>query len=851
MKPYTSTVKECLRFYRSDQSTGLTEEEVRQRLSLYGNNLLPEVATKSWMVIFLQQFQNPLIYILLLAALLIFLFGEDPTDAFIISGVLFFNALVGTIQEGRTRTILSTLKKFTVSTTLVVRDGKKQVIKDQELVPGDIVFLSEGQHVPADGRIIEEEEATLNEAILTGESFPVAKTCDALTGEVPLVEQKNMLFKGTYLASGRATFIVTTTGLQTHIGTIYQQASEHSETAMPLRRDLDYFSYLILLFILGVCVFLFIVGLATGKPIQELFTMLTALFICVVPEGLPIVLTLILVTGVYRMAQRRVLIKKMQAIEALGRINVIVTDKTGTLTRNEMMVTTLGIKGYNVDLSEAKGSCDHLSKVLSPEQYEDYVKLATLSLLLNTTTEVVVFEGNRSTTVIKGDPTEAAMYRFAKDCGMEEKIITEQYQKLYEAPFDSKMRYHGALYTHKGQHLLFFAGAPELLLGYDDQGSREITPLLQESLEKGLRIVALAEKQVDLPLSHEHWDEASYKTFMHQSLSSGVRVIGFVGIADAVRPEVADIIKKAQSVGIRVVMATGDHSKTARYVAQKVGIIQKGMEILEGKKFDTLSQDELLSLVDKVAVFARVSPTHKITIIELLHKKGHIVAMTGDGINDVPSLLAADVGIAMGEIGTDAAKEAADIVLLDDSFVYVIEAIEQGRHIFYTLRRVILYFFATNMGEILVVLFALVMNMPLPITAAQILWLNLVTDGFLDLALSMEPREPLVLSKRNDGSQLRIIDVHLLLKMMWMALPMGVGSLYMFTRYYTVDIAYARTLTLLTMSMYQWFNAWNCRSETRSLFSLGLFTNRWLILATTGVFILQLFLVYSKPLQLL
>lgn len=822
---------------------GLSAQDVELSRTKHGANVLSEGKRKTWISLFITQFYNPLIYILLVAAAIIFFVGSDSYDAFIISGVLLFNALVGTIQEGRTYNLIDTLKHFIKTSTIVLRDGKKVVVDDSEIVVGDIVYLCEGQRVPADGCVIEAEILRIDESILTGESIPVIKK--TYSNLVPL-SSDSIVYKGTYVMGGNGVIVITAVGKTTAIGTIQQQMEE-IKTEIPLKRELERLSYSILLFIFALCGLLFGIGLSMGKPLSEMLSLLTALFICVVPEGLPVVLTLILVSNAYKLACQKVLIKNLQAVEALGRIDTLVIDKTGTLTRNEMVVSDIwtGEKYYTVTGVgyQSKGSIMEDNHPITQSQDDDYLQRMALAAELLNNAYISPLE-NSDRFEVKGDPTEAALYIFAQKWNAINTINSQEYIKKYEFPFDDQKRYHAGFYEKDDTIYLFVIGAPEVILKYS-HGSDEPTVVLNKFLSKGLRAVALAMQE---------YHSKSFSTIdlikdIHKIIESGINFVGFYGIQDAIRPEISHIITEAQQAGIRIIMATGDHAQTAHHVAQVVGIITNDEAVLQGASLDSMNDQQFKNALNEYSVFARVSPHNKLRIVQGLMSSGSLVAMTGDGINDAPALLAADIGIAMGVIGTEVAKQASDIILFDDSFENIIYAIKKGRHVFYTLRKVILYFFATNMGEILIILFGLLSGLPLPLTAAQILWLNLITDGFLDIALSTEPEESLILEKKWLSKKYRLVDYGLALKMMFIALPMGIASLVMFTLYYKQDLIYARTMTLVTMAMFQWFNAWNCRSETKSLFQIGLTTNRWLIAATFLVIFLQLCLVYIPFLQ--
>lgn len=819
---------------------GLSEKQARELLQHYGPNALPEQPQPSLFWVFLTQFASPLIYILFLAALLIFLFGDNHFDAFLICGILLFNAVIGTIQEGRTHKILAGLKKFFVQDIVVIRDGKKQVIESKYLVPGDIIVVQDGQLIPADARIIESHELKVNEAMLTGESVAVHK------------KTNDMLFNGTYVLVGWARALVVATGLSTELGKIHKTVEE-TQTEVPLAKQMQKLSWFIIWCVIGLCLLLLSLGILTGYPAKELIVMLTALFICVIPEGLPVVLTLVLVSGVYRMAKQRVLVKNMQAVEGLGHANVIVIDKTGTLTRNEMIVTqvyadnkryTVSGKGYLV-----QGSVFHEGQEIVPDGVLHHMAQGLWLLNAETTT----FFTQRNGSSLKGDPTQAALFVFAKKMGIAELTLEKEYTKIFEIPFASAHKYHATFYEHKGKGIAFVAGTPEIVFKMV-KANPTTMGMLDAFLQEGLRIIAVAECHftlADIP------EQVTKEYFEYLLMHNNTQFLGLCGIEDAIRPEAAHTISRARKAGFQIVMATGDHQRTALSIAKQVGIYREGDEAIDGPELEKLSDAQLQELIMHTTVFSRVNPEQKLRIIKAFHAQNYIVAMTGDGINDAPSLVAADIGIAMGGIGTEVAKEASDLVLLDDSVKNIISAIEEGRHIIYALRRVILYFFSTNLAEILIILFAFVvsilvpqLHLVFPLTAAQILWLNLVTDGFLDSALAMEKKEKaLLFDQKWFGSHHHLIDGPLVTHMFFCAVPMALGSLLVFLLFSSVDIPLARTMTLLTLGMFQWFNAWNCRSETLSIFQLGWWSNIWLILATILVIMLQILLLYVPFLQ--
>lgn len=848
MNFYRQSIDDIAQKLGANLTRGLSQQEAERRLKMYGMNELVGKKPDSYFMIFIRQFQSPLIYLLVFAAGFIFFMSDDSTDAFIISGVLVFNAFLGAVQEGRSRNILEQLKHFAGVSAVVIRDGEQKIVAEEEVVPGDVLILQDGSRIPADARLFEVKSMVVDEALLTGESESVRKTAETIAVDtLVLTDQKNMVFKGTYVVAGLGKALVVATGARTEIGKI-QKSIQEIDTDMPLKREIDRLVHWMVAAILVICVVLFGIGYSVGIRLTELLATLTALFICVVPEGLPVVLSLALVTGIYRMAKNNILVKRMQGVEALGRADTLIIDKTGTLTRNELIVSQIvtpqaryavsGIGYFN----EGEIIRDGISDDLGNDGYLVDL-LRACSLLAHAQLR---FDERTQTFTIKGDPIDAALVILVqKAVLLRDKIRGDSYRELYEIPFDAQWKYHAIFTEQQGVGIAYLLGSPEVVYSRVQKDS-----ILQDEfnslLDRGLRVLAVAKKQFDpriflVPEEHKLSVGA-------QELVTGLELIGLIGLQDAIRPEVSESIKQAQESGLHVIMATGDHLKTALFVARETGIYTDSEDILLGNELEALDESQVDELVRHTTIYARVTPRQKLSIIEALHRRGRLVAMTGDGVNDAPALIAADLGIAMGGIGTEVAKQAADIVLLDDSFTSIVRAIEQGRHIFYTLRRVVLYFFATNFGEILVVIFALLLRIPLPITAAQILWLNLVTDGFLDMALTMEPQEPGLLQQRW-LRRARLVNPRMMAKMMYMAIPMGIGSLIIFLRYYHTDLTYARTATLITMAMFQWFNAWNCRSETKSVFQLGLFSNPWLLLAIGGVFVLQLVLLYVPFMQ--
>ncbi len=829
---------------------GLSKEEAISRLEKYGLNKLPDAKVDSLLIIFLRQFQSPLIYILLIASLVVFLMKEF-IDGSIILFVLFFNAVVGAIQEGKAQNTLLALKKFAETNTKVLRDGKELVIPDYEVVPGDVVILQEGDKVPADARIIESNNLTVNEAAMTGESQPVNKFDEVLSIlNLPTADQKNMVFKGTNIVAGNGKAVVVAAGLDTVLGKISKEIAVIN-TEIPLKANIRYLTRLIIATVAVVCTSIFVLGIFLNHSVKEMFTTVVSLAVSIIPEGLPIVMTLVLATGVWRMSKRNALVKKLQAVEALGQARVIAVDKTGTLTKNELLLQKVYVDGktFNIEGEGYKPEGDVIldNSRIDPLNHPEVLLAGKLAAFV--TNNGVVFDKEVKQWQATGDPTESSLSVFAQKVGFHKEVLEKESPRLSEIPFDYKHKYHAVSHKVDGEVSLTVLGAPEKILEIttkiwhegkshplSQEKKKELEAELVKMSQEGLRILAFA-------LKDNVNDDIKLKDV------EGLTFVGFFGLKDTLRPEVHDAMQKAISAGIKVVMITGDHKITAQAIAKEAGIYHEGDTILTGEDIDSLSDDEFADMLSKVSVFARVTPDHKLKIVRAYKRKGVIVAMTGDGVNDAPSLVAADLGVSMGRIGTEVAKEASDIVLLDDNFASIISAIEEGRSIYKTIKKVILYLFSTSFGEVLTITGALLLGLPLPILAAQIIWLNLVTDGFLTVSLAMEPKEEGLLKGTFEHPKKYLIDGLTIQRMFLMAIPMMIGTLFLFKGYYQQDMVKAWTMSLTVLAVFQWFNAWNCRHESKSIFQLNPFSNRFLVGATITVIVLQLLAIYTPFMQ--
>ena len=817
---------------------GLSSKEAKRRLQTNGYNELPEVKRPSFLNIFWRQFQSPLIYILLASGLIVLLMREF-TDAIVIFFVLFFNAVVGTIQEGRAQNAFLALRKFIKSKASVIREGKEMEISDREVVPGDIIYLREGEKIPADARLIYADTFRVNEAAITGESLPRDKKTDILKKNSLLPNQTNMVWKGTLVVGGVAKAVVTATGENTYLGKIAEETLK-IETEFPLKSDFRRLSKIILKFVLAVAVSFSLLGWYWGLTFLEVFKTLVAICVSIIPEGLPIVITLVLAQGVWRMSKSNVLVKKLPAVEVLGETEVLAVDKTGTLTRNELVVKSvycakkefeIGGEGYSPE-----GEVDLSGKIVDPLNHPELLILGKIAALSSSSN--LIFRSRPKGWHVTGDPTDGALTVFSRKIGFNREDLLEEMPVLDEVPFDYDLKYHASLHKGEKKNFLAVAGSPEEILKLCkketvfDEG--KVKEKFYQMSRSGLRVIALAYSQTSL-------EKINDKKLPLLDFA------GFLGIKDALRPEVNLAVKKVEDSGLKVVMITGDHKITAEAIATEAGIFKEGGRSLGGEELSVLTEKELAEKISDISLFFRVTPETKMKIIQAYRRKGIVVAMTGDGVNDTLSLSAADIGISMGRIGTEVAKEASDIVLLDDNFANVVSGVAEGKDILRKIKRVVLYLFSTSLGETFTILIALVIGLPLPVLAAQILWLNLVTDGFLDMALAMEPTEKT--RKKIPFKKVFLLDKTAYIRMVLMALVMSIGTLIFFFLNHKNDLAKAWTFSLSLLAVFQWFNAWNCRSSKKSVFSKNLFSNKYLIGATAVVIVLQILAVYNPYLQ--
>jgi len=839
---------------------GLSETVAQSRLQEFGLNELEEEKKTSKLSMLFQKLKNPIIIVLIIAAL-ISLFVEHYYDALVIFIVIIIDMIIGFIQEFKAEEALKALKTMTAPEAEVIRGGNEIRIKAKEIVPGDILLLEAGDKIPADARILESINLETNESMLTGESSAVRKTVDALTANLSVEDRKNIAFSGTIITQGRGKAVVIATGMKSEIGKIAGLIKDTERAETPIqRRTLD-LSKKIGIFALAASALTFVLALLRGFELLDTFLFVLAAAVSAIPQGLPIVVTITLAIGVRRMAKRNAIIRKLQAVDTLGSATVICTDKTGTLTTNQMTVRQIWCDNRVIEVTGAgfnpEGEFKENDKPLNIEQEKTLAVLLQTAVLCNDARLRQHEKDGEMRWEIHGDPTEGALIVAAEKAKIHKETLEKQVPRIDEIPFDPKERYMATFHNLGKTKIVYLKGAPETVLGLcteilEDGKKTALTSEMEEEILKintsmasqALRVLAMAYQEIETD-DHMPLIEKLHK-------KSGTLVfIGLTGMIDPPRPEAKNAVKLCKRAGIKVVMATGDQKLTAEAIAKEIGIFEKDSMVLCGADLDGMSDADFDDVIDRVFVFARVSPSHKHRIVESLRRRGHIVAMTGDGVNDAPALKAAEIGVAMGITGADVTKETADMILTDDNFASIVNAVEEGRVVFQNIRKVVKYLISTNAGEILTILGALIFlpGSPLIFTAVQILWVNLVTDGLLDKFIAMEPKEAKVMDEPPMKPNEKIINRDIMLNTIFVGVFMAVGTLWIFTYgLNSGDFVRAQTLAFTTIAMFQVFNAINCRSREESVFKIGIFSNKYLLVAIVASVTLQV-LATLPPLQ--
>jgi Ca2+-transporting ATPase len=820
---------------------GLGSDEAARRLSELGPNELAEGKRTSPVVQFLAQFTSPLVLVLLAAAV-ISAVVHDWKDSVIIGIILFLNGVIGFVQEHRADRAMDALRNMTVPRTRVRRDGSVGEVAATELVPGDVCLLGAGDLVPADGRVVDSAELRISEAPLTGESEPVSKSADPLdTAETPLGDRRNMVYKGTSVVHGRGEVLITATGMGTELGRIAASLVSARKAETPLQRRLDRLGKALGASALGICAVLFVIGVLRGERVEDVLMTAIALAVAAIPEGLPAVLTVTLALGARRMAQRKAIVRSLPAVEGLGSVTTICSDKTGTLTLNQMTVTDVRAQGGQWQRKEGEGTAFVALPTGDARGHQPPEGLLLAAALCN---DAAVDAGGSAV----GDPTEVALLIAAGEAGVDVQALAAQYPRIGERPFTSATKWMSTAHRTKDGTLICAKGAPEAILprcstvlapggeaAIDEAAAQKVMRDVEGLASQGRRVLAIAERRLAVAEPGE------------TDLEQGFALLGLVGIMDPPRPEAAAAIGECQSAGIRTVMITGDHAITARAIASSLGMVAPDAEVLTGADLDNLAAEALPDVAERVSVYARVSPEHKLQIVRALQSRGAVTAMTGDGINDAPALKSSDIGVSMGLKGTDVAREASDMVLADDNFATIVAAVREGRVIYDNLRKFIRFMLATNVAELLVIAGAMFAGMPSPLLPLQILWINLVTDGPPGLALGVEPAEPDVMQRRprKPGESILgggIMRGVLISSILMAGLVLALTSL-------GEDEASSRTIAFTSLALAQLTACISLRSLTQPWWRKGAFRNPSLWLAVAGGFAAQLAVVYLPPLQ--
>jgi Ca2+-transporting ATPase len=857
---HQKSVEETLAELKSDRR-GISGEEARMRLAAYGPNELEEKKKKTPFMMFLGQFSDFMILVLVAAAVISGIIG-DLSDAAAIMVIVVLNALFGFTQEYRAEQAIAALKKMAASSALVMRAGMVETVPESRLVPGDVAVLEAGKVVPADMRIIEAARLSVEEAALTGESQAVGKNADAIGDETaPIGDRKNMLYRGTFITHGRGKGVVTATGMRTELGRIAAMIQGGEEARTPLQKRLSQFGRRLAVAVLAICAIIFVAGLLRGEHPAEIFLIAVSLAVAAIPEALPAVVTISLALGARKMVKQNALVRRLPAVETLGSITCICTDKTGTLTMNRMAVEEIWVDGKTVRSSEFRvRSQDEGQKpvpeIVFPAPNSPFRTFFTAFALSNDA------RVNGKGACI-GDPTETALLSLARTVGFEKETLEKDFPRVAELPFDSGRKLMTTLHQvlpasvvprplplASARYISFTKGAPEALLEAADtlltsEGTQpinrdDILVIHDRMAAEGLRVMGIAMRV---------WDRMPDAN--SSAAETNLTLLGLAGMLDPPREEAKQAVAECTSAGVTPVMITGDHPLTARVIARRVGILKADdpAAIITGRELDRLSPGELEKRVERIRVYARTAPEQKLAIVRALQDRGHVVAMTGDGVNDAPALKAADIGVAMGITGTDVAKEASSMVLLDDNFATIVTAVKEGRRIYDNIRKFVRYLLSTNSGEIWTLFLAPFVGLPAPLAPVQILWINLLTDGLPALALSLEPAEGDVMKRPPRRPAESFFAGGLGIHAIWVGLLMGAVALSLQAWAIHIGDGHWQTMVFTALCFLQLGHVMAIRSEKQSLFTQGIFTNRPLLASVVVTIFLQLLTIYVPALN--
>ena len=831
MTAYEGSTEDVLKELQTDASVGHTNEEAEKRKAKYGANRLKGKAKKTLIQKFFDQFKDVMILILLLAAavsLAIAIVEQEARGFFeplLIVLIVVLNAVMGVAQEGKAERSLEALKSMSAPHARVIRGGQEKVIDAAELVPGDVIKLEAGDYVPADARIIRSSSLKSEESALTGESLPVEKEEGVLEEHNPAIgDRRNMLFSGCSITYGTAVAVVTDTGMQSEIGKIATMLDREEDMETPLQKRLAELGKTLGILALVICAVIFVIGLCDGMPLIEIFMTSVSLAVSAIPEGLPVIVTIVLAIGVEQMAKRKAVVKKLPAVETLGCTSIICSDKTGTLTQNKMTL----MQAYVDESGE--------SEAISDKNSEKVKKLLTYGILC-CDGKVTVEDGKE---VLIGDPTETSIISAGRRNGLFQDELNKTFERVAELPFDSERKCMTSINRINGKLIVITKGAFDIMS--EICTSRDMTQAkhaTEEMSKEALRVLAVAYKEID----------ALPEVLSPETVENHLTLLGLVGMIDPPREEVKDAVALCKKSGIRPIMITGDHVVTAGAIAKQLGIFREGDRAITGMELAAMSEEEFDACVEQISVYARVSPEDKIRVVKAWQKKNKVVSMTGDGVNDAPALKAADIGCAMGITGTDVAKGAADMTLMDDNFATIIQAVKQGRGIYNNLRKTIGFLLGTNIGEVLVVFFSMLIWRTAPLASMQLLWINLVTDSLPAIALGMEPIDADVMDKKPRPKEEGIFGEGLGIRIALQGMMFGVLALAGFAlgKEITGSVIGGRTLTFQVLAFSQVFQAFNMRSFRRSIFKMGIFSNKRLSQAILISVIMMCIVLFIPP----
>lgn len=842
---------------------GLSEKEVKERLKEHGLNEIKQEKKINPLKIFFNQFKDFLIIILLIATVISFALGE-VIDAIVIFIIIILCAILGFVQEYKSEKAIEALKKLSTPKAKVIRNGKLTEINANEISIGDIVVLETGDRVPADGRIIEEINLQTDESILTGESLPVKKTIFPLSDAgIPIADRKNMVYAGTIVTYGHGKMVVTSTGMKTEFGKIAEMIQSMETEKTPLEKKLEDVGKKLGITALAICFIIFLIGVFRGNDYLEMFIWSVSLAVAAVPEALPAVVTGTLAIGTERMAKKKAVVRKLPAVETLGCVDVICSDKTGTLTKNEMTVRRIYDNNSFIDVTgegyKPEGVFKKGNKIIDPTKDHHLKLLLTSATLCND----AILEKDDNKWKIIGDPTEGALIVASTKAGINTEKLKNENPRAAEIQFDMVRKRMTTIHPFKnGKLIVYTKGAPEIILSLStkilEKGKvvkltqskkKELMKVVDKMANDALRVLAFAYRHIsrdELPPSLENIEP--------DKIEDNLIFIGFMGMIDPPRKEAKEAVKLCMDAGIRPIIVTGDHAITTLAIAKEIGLVDvketiKSGSIITGEILDKITDDELKKIIDEVKIFARVSPHHKLRIVNILKEKGHIVAMTGDGINDAPALKSANIGIAMGISGTEVTKEASDMILMDDNFSTIVNAVKEGRIIYDNIKKYLTFLIRCNIGEILILTSSFFLGLPLPLVAIQILLINLITDGLPALALGVDPPDPEIMKRKPRRPDESIFSKKMLFFMGLVSLIIFVTTITIFNFYVkNYELVKAQTIAFSIIVMFQLFDSYNSRTFDESLTKVGVLSNKWLNLAFIFSLIFLIAIIHIQPL---